>query len=281
MLKRMGDLYALLFGWPALARLHKGLFYMSSRALGLYNYSTPSISGESWLIRQQLAGATRPVVFDVGANDGEWLGEVRRVNGSACIHAFEPQRALAEQIRVNHRDVKVNVAAVGAEAGFLDLFDYADHPGSQHASLVQGVIDSLHGGTVRSTRVRVLPLDEYCAEHGVDKIDLLKIDVEGFELQVLRGAHRMLTEGRIDAIQFEFNQMNMVARVFVDDFFRLLGTRYTLHRLLPHGLMPMFDQNHWPNEQFVYQNLFASRSQENYAQLRCATASLPSPTAFL
>ena len=118
-------------------------------------------------------------------------------------------------------------------------------------------------------------------EHGVDKIDLLKIDVEGFELQVLLGAQRMLSEGRIDAIQFEFTQLNVVSRVFVDDFFRLLGTGYTLHRLLPHGLMPMIDKNHWSNEQFGYQNLFASRSQESPAQLEGTAESLPLSTASL
>ena len=203
MLKEIGDLYALLFGWPALARMHKGLLYMSSRALGLCNYSNASISGERWLVRHRLAGAMQAVVFDIGANNGEWLADVLRVNRSAQIHAFEPQQVLAERIVASHRDVKVINAAVGAEAGFLELFDYADHPGSQHASLVQGVIDAVHGGTARSTRVRVVTLDDYCAEHHVARIDLLKIDVEGFELQVLRGARRMLEEGRIDAIQFE------------------------------------------------------------------------------
>lgn len=265
MLNRLGDLYALLFGWPALARLHKGLLYLSSRALGLHNYSSSAISGESWLIRHRLAGKARPIVFDIGANNGEWLGEVRRINAQACIHAFEPQRALAEQILARHWDVMVNVAAVGAEAGVLELFDYADHPGSQHASLVAGVIDSVHGGAVRSTQVSVVPLDAYCMEKGVDRIDLLKIDVEGFELQVLLGAQRMLSEGRIGAIQFEVTQLNLVGRVFVDDFFRLLGPSYTLHRLLPHGLMPIFGQNHWSNEQFVYQNLFALSSQDRHA----------------
>ena len=260
MLKEIGDLYALLFGWPALARMHKGLLYMSSRALGLCNYSNASISGERWLVRHRLAGAMQAVVFDIGANNGEWLADVLRVNRSAQIHAFEPQQVLAERIVASHRDVKVINAAVGAEAGFLELFDYADHPGSQHASLVQGVIDAVHGGTVRSTRVRVVTLDDYCAEHHVARIDLLKIDVEGFELQVLRGARRMLEEGRIDAIQFEVTHLNVLGRVFVDDFVRLLGASYTLHRMLPHGLTPLFGQNHWTNEQFVYQNLFALRS---------------------
>ena len=93
----------------------------------------------------------------------------------------------------------------------------------------------------------------------------LKIDVEGFELEVLRGAQRMLSEGRIVAIQFEFNEMNVVGRVFVGDFFHLLGPTYTLYRLLPHGLMPIIGQNHWWNEQFIYQNLFALSSQDSHA----------------
>ena len=50
------------------------------------------------------------------------------------------------------------------------------------------------------------PLDDYCAEHGIERIDLLKLDVEGAELEALRGAERLLREARVGCVMFEVSQ---------------------------------------------------------------------------
>lgn len=257
MLARLGNLYAYLLGWPGLAKLHYKLFYLSARALGLLNYTSNRISGERHAMRLGLAGKSCPVVFDVGANKGEWLAEILRLCPAACIHAFEPQKILAEQIAVDYPGVVINNMGLGSEAGVLDLFDYADCPSSQHASLLEGVIDGVHHGRVKSQKVQVGTLDDYCAQHEIRLIDFLKIDVEGFELRVLQGAGRMLAEGRINVLQFEFNEMNLVGRMQMRDFFSCLSPMYSLYRLLPHGLFPMNPSETWLNEQFIFQNIVA------------------------
>jgi FkbM family methyltransferase len=257
MLHRLGHLYAYAFGWPALARMHKGLFYLSGRCLGMLNYTSDKISGEGLTIDHCLRGRTSPVVFDVGANEGEWLAAVLRRCPGAIVHAFEPQQALAAKIAAAHPRLRVNNQALGDRAGDLSLFDYADHPGSQHASLLPGVIETVHGAAPRRTTVSVVTLDDYCGQHRIDRIDLLKIDVEGFELNVLRGAKRLLDGGSIDAIQFEFNEMNVVGHSFLNDFMTLLDSTHVLYRVLPHGLLPLRPNEHWLNEQFVYQNIVA------------------------
>jgi hypothetical protein len=53
------------------------------------------------------------------------------------------------------------------------------------------------------TTVSVTTLDKFCEENKVSKIDLLKIDVEGFEYEVLKGSVNTLTKGKIDTIQIE------------------------------------------------------------------------------
>ncbi|ATU67334.1 FkbM family methyltransferase [Piscinibacter gummiphilus] len=252
-------MYALLLGWPALASLHKGLFYLSGRALGLFNYISPRISGESHVIRTCLADKKSPVVFDVGANEGQWTADVMALEPTARVHAFEPQSRLANRIAAEQPGVKVNNMALGDAPGTLELGDYAEHAGSQHASLLKGVIDGIHHGAVTYTSVAVGTLDDYCTEHGIDHIDLLKIDVEGFELKVLQGAKRMLAERRLDVIQFEFNEMNVIGGTFLNDFFVSLNDTHLLFRLLPHGLLPLKAGNHWLNEQFVFQNIIAFR----------------------
>lgn len=261
MLDRLGHLYAYLFGWPFLARLHVRLLYFCARALGLHNYTSSSISGEKRAMRLAVVGKTAPVVFDVGANDGQWITEMLTICPSARIHAFEPQNGLATRIAATHPGVTVNNLALGEVAGTLELFDYANQPGSQHASLLEGVIDGIHHGSVRSQKVELVTLDDYCAQHQVDHIDLLKIDVEGFELRVLQGARRLLRENRIDVIQFEFNEMNVIARTFMRDFFSCLSDSHRLYRLLPHGLLPLKPAPIWLNEQFVFQNIVALRKE--------------------
>lgn len=255
--KTLAEAYVLACGGPRLARLHTRLFHLSARVLGLHNYESPRLSGERWIIRQRLRDATAPVVFDVGANVGDWSAAVRAVNRRAEIHAFEPQGALATAMAARCPDIRVTHAAVGDSTGSLDLFDYADAAGSQHASVVPGVIDVVHRGRPRQTTVPVLTLDDYCAEHGIAGIDFLKVDVEGYDLQVLRGARRLLAGGKIGVIQFEFTHINAHSRVFINDFAACLGGRYRLHRLLPHGLLPLRPNDCWFNEQFGYQNIVA------------------------
>ena len=259
MLRRFGDLYAWLFGWPALSRAHKAMFYFSARALGLYNYASPRITGEHRAITLGVAGKDAPVVFDVGANEGDWTAEVIAIRPLARVHAFEPQARLAARIATAHPQAKVNNMGLGDAPGTLELADYSEHTGSQHASFLKGVIDGIHQGTPRYTAVVVGTIDAYCDEHGIDHIDLLKVDVEGFEIKVFHGARRMLSERRVNVIQFEFNEMNLVGRTFLDDFFASLSPTHDLHRLLPHGLLRLHPRSHWPNEQFVYQNIIALR----------------------
>jgi FkbM family methyltransferase len=260
MLARLGYLYALLLGWPALARLHKAALYLSLRALGVHNYESPRVSGEQRVIKLALSDRSAPIVFDVGANEGHWTTRVLTHYPDATVHVFEPQKRLAEQIARQHRVAHVNNIALGNVAGTLELRDYADHPGSQHASLLPGVIDGIHHGTERRVLVEVATLDAYCRERGIDRIDLLKIDVEGFERQVLEGARRLLDAGSVHAIQFEFNEMNVVGRTFMADFMAMLEKDYEVFRLLPHGLLRLRSGSHWINEQFAFQNILALRS---------------------
>lgn len=257
MIQQLGNIYALLMGWPALAKVNRLLNYLSGRALGLHNYQNDGISGEQLAIRLGLGTHEAPVVFDVGANRGDWTGAVLAARPAARVHAFEPQARLAQALGARYAQATVNNMALGDATGTLDLFDYAEQAGSEHASLLAGVIDGIHRGTARAVSVEVGTLDDYCSAHGIEHIDLLKIDVEGFELKVLCGAKRMLAERRVDTIQFEFNEMNVVGRTFMNDFFGCLSASHDLYRLLPHGLLPLRPAAHWLNEQFTFQNIFA------------------------
>jgi hypothetical protein len=100
--------------------------------------------------------------------------------------------------------------------------------------------------------VQMRVLDDYCSERGVQRIDLLKLDVEGHELDVLQGAKRMFQEQRIGMVSFEFGGCNIDSRTFVQDFwyfFRQNGGG-RLHRLSPSGTLVPVPEYQEDLEQF-------------------------------
>ena len=252
---------------PKVARLNVSLFKFCLHGLGVLNFETATASGEEWLLRTVLARRLPPdrppVLFDVGANCGEYTLLLRAHFPAAEIHSFEPSpgsfAALARACP--HSRNHLHNQALGAAADELALYDYADAPaGSAHASLYPSVIQELHGRKSKPSLVRVQTLDAFCQEHSVAVIDFLKLDTEGHELKCLEGAGELLRQGRIRAVQFEFNQMNIHSRVFMQDFFRVLAG-WSLYRLLPGGLLPLHPQATLETNLFHFQNIVALPDQ--------------------
>ena len=250
-------MFALVLGWPLARNLNRAMFYLGARGLGLLNYSSDRLSGEKIAVEMLVPSVGQPVIFDVGANEGTWIARILKKNKNAIVHAFEPQSELAAQISRKFPHVYMNNVAVGDQPGMLELFDYREGAGSQHATLVPRVIEDIHGGISRHSTVSVVRLDDYCREKEIGRIDFLKIDVEGYECRVLRGAAGLIRAKQVGVIQFEFNEMNIKERVLFKDFYDLLADAYSLHRLLPNGLLKIERYSPWLCEQFAFQNIVA------------------------
>lgn len=140
---------------------------------------------------------------DVGANVGYYtLMAASLVGNNGQVIAFEPSpyafSRLEETIRKNNlKQVQAIRAGLSDSAGDSLLFVSA-REGNHTPSMVPNA-----GG--RPVSVPVLRLDDYLAEHEINQVDLMKIDVEGFEPNVLRGVGEYLERGRIHAILCEFN----------------------------------------------------------------------------
>jgi hypothetical protein len=89
--------------------------------------------------------------------------------------------------------------------------------------------------------VRLRTLDAFCKEQCLSRIDFLKLDVEGNELNVLRGATRMIEAGAIGMIQFEFGEAQIGSRTFFRDIYGFLSPHYTVHRILGMGLSAVLE----------------------------------------
>jgi FkbM family methyltransferase len=140
-------------------------------------------------VRRSLTPKT--VFFDVGAH----IGQYSLMAAQLCreVHAFEAHHPTAEALRHNVTsnglaNVTVNGCAVCDHLGTATFHESsADNPGAS----------SLYGEG-RSVEVGTITLDSYCANLALDnKPIVLKIDVEGAELSVLRGAENLLARGNV------------------------------------------------------------------------------------
>ena len=253
------DAYAFLFSRKVFYRLNRILFHASIRGLGILNYKNDAVSGEHHFLKEYLSSCQKPTVVDVGANEGNYIADVLATNANAQGFAFEPHPATYARLLARASGIKnltaVN-AACGSASGQLILYDYAGSAGTEHASLHPGVIEGIHEGQSEQHLVDVIDLDTFASDHGISLIHLLKIDAEGHELEVLKGAVNLLRGNRIRAIQFEFNEMNVVSRVFFKDFLDLLPN-YRFYRMVRDGLVPL--DPYWPPscELFAFQNIVA------------------------
>jgi FkbM family methyltransferase len=239
---------------------NKRLFEACVRAMGILNWETPELSGERRFLRELLSDLSEPVVLDVGAHAGDYCLMALEANPAARVFAFEP-----------HPESFAKLAEAGLAHGFevfplgcsdaatgATLYDYAGRPGSQHASVYREVIEDIHKGAAEGHHIRLTRLDNFLAGHGLGRVDLLKIDTEGHEMAVLRGAEASIRSGAVRAIHFEFNEMNVFSRSFFRDFLDFLP-EFRFFRLLPDGLVPLDNYKPLDFELFAYQNIAAVR----------------------
>lgn len=188
-----GERDAKIFGYRI--RLDRHDYIQRSMYLGTFEPQ------ESAQVKSYLkAGMT---FVDVGANVGYYtLMAASLVGKSGRVLAFEPSSyafgRLEETIRQNKlAQVQAIRAGLGDTNKEGQLF-VSPNTGNHTPSMVPN-----EGG--RPVAVPVLRLDDYLAEHEVDDVDFLKIDVEGFEPNVIRGAGKYIERGKIHAILCEFN----------------------------------------------------------------------------
>jgi FkbM family methyltransferase len=251
-------IYRRLFARKVFRRLNLLLYHCSLRGLGVLNYESDASSGETRFLESWLSGRERRVVFDVGANVGNYSKEILRIDPAATVYAFEPHPKTFERLvsEVHSQNFHANNCGVGEEPGTLLLYDYASEDGSQHASLYRGVIEDLRNKRSVEHKVAIIALQDFLDERSIGAIDLLKIDTEGNELNVIKGLGKYLSEGRVKAIHFEVNEMNVISRTYFKDFWQLLPN-YSFYRMLPHGLLPIAEYSPVDCEIFAYQNIVA------------------------
>lgn len=150
-----------------------------------------------------------PVIFDVGANVGQSVESYLQTFATPSITSFEPSSACFRKLAskfARRSGVTLRQCALGPDVGAceLDIYDF---------SVLNSVLPMDRSSTNRfhdrkpigKESVPVLTLDRVAEEYNASHIDVLKIDTQGYDLQVLRGGGSLWNERRVSVVQIELN----------------------------------------------------------------------------
>lgn len=156
-----------------------------------------------------------PIIFDVGGNKGQSVTKYKKIFKNPIIHTFEPIKSqfniIYEKFK-NDKNVKLNNYALGEIVGEKDFNISAQTGASSFNKINQNskwieVRSKEYKTTINkfvsTTKVKIFTLDDYFLNNNIDKIDLLKIDTQGYEDKVLQGSINTLKKNKIKAVVTE------------------------------------------------------------------------------
>lgn len=245
-------------------RLKRMRVYQNSADFYNLGYGNPdgNTNGEKNLLLNALR--SEDIVFDVGADIGDWSKHILAINNSASLYVFEPIPTAFKilQERLNFPNVRLYNLALSQEVGTADFFVYLGHSGLTDCSSLyyRPIIE--HAFTEKIT-VETQNLNYFCKINNIDHIDLLKIDAEGAEWFIFLGAEELLNKKAITLIQFEYGGCNIDSQTTLQQMYELLTSKgYSVYRIVPDGLIEIHTWN--PElENFQYSNYLASLNESH------------------
>lgn len=189
-------------------------------------------SGELYIIKKLKKSVSSGVIFDVGANIGDWskflIEEYKNENYN--LYLFEPSLHTFHKLqndlesRPNHHFYPIGFSNKREK---LTLKYDNDFQGSA-SILGEGKIEE---------KIQLETIDEFCINNKIKKINFLKMDVQGYEFQILKGAEKMIQKNNIEFIQFEIDEPCIYNRIYFKDFWELLNNNFKIYHSLYNGLI--------------------------------------------
>jgi len=159
---------------------------------------------------RRLTDSANPVViFDVGANRGQSVAAFRAHCPSSIIHAFEPSPTVFEQLKqqtAGIANLHLNNLAAGSNCERRTLIE--NNQDTVSSMLAPGKDYQWNQPTLR-TDVNVTSVDTYCEAAGITRIDILKSDTQGFDLEVLRGGLGLFQRHKVHLVYIELNFLDL------------------------------------------------------------------------
>jgi FkbM family methyltransferase len=214
-------------------------------------------NGEAFVL-QCVAKFSPEILFDVGANAGKWSITAKSYCPAAEIHAFEVAPPTFETLSANMQHLNgVHCVKLGLSdvPGLVSIYFYAAKP-----SLTTCIVYP-HPYTSTELTGELTTGDAYAAAHGIEQIDLLKIDVEGMEDRVLRGFGNLFQRRAIHLVQFEYGRVNILSRFLLRDFYEFFRQHgYVVGKIYPNYVD--FREYDLSDEDFMGPNYLACREED-------------------
>lgn len=160
-------------------------------------------------VQRELVKIKTPIIFDVGAYVGEVTGEYRTLFPSSNIYSFEPFPPSFSELKKRYStDPKVFLfnQAISKESGSINL--NVNKQASTNSILNTDATAAKYWGANRldtqtQMEVHANTIDNFCSENGIEKIDILKLDIQGHEYDAFLGAEKMFRSNSVHLIYFE------------------------------------------------------------------------------
>lgn len=175
-----------------------------------------------------------PIIFDVGANEGQSIERFKSIFPKSIIHSFEPIKECYEKIiRIyDKKNIFINNCALGDKE--CERFFYINKNtytssffkiNNKYKELVNS------DGINMSVKKKISTIDGYLSLHKIKKIDILKIDTQGYELNILKGAKKSL-KSKIKFIELEF---------ILADYYKKKVNFYEIDKILSENNFILYD----------------------------------------
>lgn len=180
------------------------------------------------------------IIFDIGANTGLYSIVSHIASKEISIYAFEPNpinlKRLAKNIELNSiSNISTLPFAVGNSNEEISFTVREDNSLSDTSSAIESFSKSTYRGELKWKNIKVaqVRIDDFVESHKITKIDMMKIDVEGYEIEVLKGAMQSILRWKPVILIESF--LNDDKRAFLEEFVRNAG--YTIYLILQEGVV--------------------------------------------
>ena len=196
-------------------------------------------------------------LVDVGANKGVYSNELLNKFKKSKLILFEPNLDNYKYLEKRFSNYKnINIEKLGLSNTNSKNYLYSDLPGSGLASLSQRNLEHFNLELSYREEIDVVRFEDYWSKNlNIENIDLLKLDIEGHELDALYGCGEKLK--KIKIIQFEFGGCNIDSKTYFQNFWYFFkNTKFKLFRLSPYGMIEVKEYSE-KDEYFLTTNYLA------------------------
>ena len=189
--------------WAISRRIYQGV-RRDLPSMGISN-------SEDFLIKEFFSKKNKSaIVFDIGANVGEWSKNVSRINSDAKIYSFEPIKSTFENLKSN-LDTFSNIStinlALSSEEGVFEIYNYGENSGTNSFHNIK----NNKSNSYKIEKINTTTIDLFTTENNIDNIDFIKCDTEGNDYNVILGCSDMFNKEKIGLMQFEYNWRWLIA----------------------------------------------------------------------